>query len=177
VKSIKKLPPLFLIVFVAFSLILTNVVKAGTTDGVAATVTVQNISVSVTDGNVTYGTLAVNTSRSTLSAEENEMQTATNDGNLTANFNIMGQDSTDWELANTNGVDQYTHFFCNETDNDCASPPTSYTALTEDSYTALDTGVASSGTVDFQLRITTPTSSTVYTQQSVDVTVQAVAGS
>jgi len=136
-----------------------------------------NVSVSVSDGVVEYGAMPANTSKSTLPGELNDMQTATNDGNVTENFNIKGQDATGggctWTLASSNGSDQYVHQFCNDTDFDCSSPPTNYTALTT-SYQPLDTGIAVSGTVDFQLRITTPNLSSCYGEQSVNVTIQAV---
>lgn len=135
------------------------------------------ISVVVSDGNVIYGTMPANTSTTTLSGELNDMQTATNDGNVTENFNIQGQDASGggcaWTLAATNGSDQYVHEFCNDTANDCSSPPTNYTVLTT-GYQSLATGVAQSGTVDFQLRLTTPNPSSCFGQQSVDVTIQAV---
>lgn len=175
-KRFLKFLSLLLSLIIALSLIFNLSVLAADTASVTATVTVQNISVSVSDGGVAYGTMASNTSKSTLAGEANDMQTATNDGNVAEDFNIKGQDSGSWELADTNGSDQYVHQFCNDTDNDCSSPPTSYTAMSEGGYTTLDTGIATSGAVDFQLRITTPNPSTVYTQQSVDVTVQAVAG-
>jgi len=135
------------------------------------------VSVSVSDGIVTYGMMQANTSKTTLSGELNDMQTATNDGNVTENFNIKSQDGTGggctWTLASTNGSDQYIHQFCNDTDNDCSGPPTNYTALTT-GYQALDTGIAVSGTVDFQLRLTTPNPSSCFGQQSVNITIQAV---
>jgi hypothetical protein len=135
------------------------------------------VSVSVSDGVVTYDIMPENTSKSTLSGELNDMQTATNDGNVTENFNIKGQDATGggctWTLASSNGSNQYVHQFCNDTDLDCSSPPTNYTALTT-SYQTLDTGITASGEVDFQLRLTTPNPSSCYGQQSVDVTIQAV---
>ena len=141
-------------------------VKAATTASVAATVTVQNISVSVASGTVAYGTLAVNTSAGTNPANT---QTATNNGNITETFNIKGQDSTNWTLGGTAGANIYVHKFCTAT---CGTPPTNYTALTTN-YQTLGTGVTVSGTKTFDLYITTPTSSTNFTQQSVDVTVQA----
>jgi len=138
------------------------------------------VSVSVSDGNVAYGIMPKNTSKSTLSEELNDMQTATNNGNVTENFNITGQDGIDggctWTLSSTSGNDQYVHQFCNDTDNNCSSPPTNYTALTT-GYQALKTGVAVSGTVNFQLRLTTPDPSSCFGQQSVDVTIQAVQAS
>ncbi len=133
---------------------------------VAATVTVQNISVSVTDGTVAYGTLGTSASADTNPADT---QTATNNGNITENFNIRGQNSANWTLGATAGADTYVHKFCKLT---CGTPPTNYTALTTSNQT-LATSVATSGTQTFDLEISTPTTSTNYTQQSVDVTVQA----
>lgn len=132
-------------------------------------------SVSVSDGNVTYGTLNLNASRSTLLGEENEMQTATNDSNVAAKLNIKGTVSSPggWTLAGTAAPNVYVHMFCNDTDLNCSSPPTNYTALTTN-YTTLKASVPVSGTVDFQLRITTPTSVSNYAEQNVDVWVQAV---
>jgi len=136
-----------------------------------------NISVSIDDGVITYDIMPTNTSKSTLPGELNDMQTATNDGDVTENFNIKGYDASGggctWTLAGTNGSDQYVHQFCNDTDLDCSSPPTNYTALTT-TYQTLDTNIPVSGTVDFQLRITVPTESSCFGEQSVNVTVQAV---
>ncbi len=133
-----------------------------------------NVSVSVSDGVVTYGTMPANTSKSTL--DLSDMQTATNNGDVTENFNIKGTDATGggctWTLVATNGSNQYIHQFCNDTSYDCSSPPTNYTALTTD-YQSLATGIPVSGTVDFQLRITVPTESSCYGEQSVNVTIQA----
>lgn len=143
------------------------------------TITIQAVlvSVSVADGTVTYSMMPVNTSKTTLSGELNDMQVATNNGNVTENLNIKSQDATgggcNWTLAGTNGNNQYVHQFCNDTDYDCTSPPTNYSALTT-GYQNLKTGVSVSGTVNFQLRLTTPTNSSCYGQQSVDVTIQAV---
>jgi hypothetical protein len=131
------------------------------------------VSVSVSDGVVSYSVMPANTSKSTLPSELNDMQTAKNGGNVTENFNIKGQNSTNWTLASTAGSEQYVHRFCNNTDNDCSSPPTNYTALTIE-YQALDTGIAVDGTVDIQLQITTPTTTNYYTEQQVNVTIQAV---
>lgn len=148
---------------------------ASGTATVTATVTVQNVSVSVADGSVAYGTLAANTSKSTLSGGVNDQQTATNDGNVAEDFNIAGSNSANWTLNTVNTTtDNYIHKFCTGT---CGTEgsPTNFTALTT-SYAALGAGnVAASGTQVFDLRITTPQTSSVTTQQSVNVTVQAVA--
>jgi len=143
---------------------------AAPTGTVTATVTTQNISVAVTDGTISYGVLGTNATRSTIAADLNDLQTATNDGNVAEDFNIRGQDSAGWTLTGAAGVDQYVHRFCVAT---CGTPPTNFTALTT-SYQLLSNSEVVSGTQTFDLQINTPTTSTVSTQQSVDVTVQAV---
>lgn len=151
-------------------LFLTASVRAASTASVTATVTVQNISVTVSDGTVTYGTMGVSTSGDTTASGLNDSQTATNNGNVTENVNIKGQNSANWTLGAAAGVDTYAQKFCTT---NCDSSPT-WTALTT-SYQTLASSIATSGTSVFDLQITTPTSSTNFTQQSVDVTVQAVA--
>ncbi len=145
-----------------------SVVLSSTTATVTATVTVQNISVSVSSGTISWGTLGSNTASSTNAAYT---QTATNNGNVAEDFNIKGQNSTNWTLAGTNGTDQYVQKYCTAT---CGTAPTNYTALTTN-YQTLATNKAASGTQTFDLYILTPNPSTVFTQQSVDITVQAVA--
>lgn len=146
-------------------------VFAADTAAVTATVTVQNISVSVSDGTLTYGTMAVSSTKSTIAGELNDLQTATNNGNVTEDFNIRGQNSAAWTLGATAGSEQYFHKFCTAT---CGTPPTNYTALTTN-YQTLGTAISTSGTKTFDLQLGTPSSTATYTQQSVDVTVQAVA--
>jgi hypothetical protein len=164
-----------LVIFCVVCVSTGGLVYAADTAAVTATVTAQNISVSVSDGTVSYGTMAVSTYQTTLPAGVNDAQTATNNGNVTEDFNIKGQNSANWTLAGTPGPDAYEHQFCNDTDNDCSNPPTTpYTDMTTN-YTTLDTGIPPSGTNLFQLRLGTPTVSTNFTAQSVDVTVQAVA--
>lgn len=141
-------------------------VKAAQTASVTATVTVQNISVSVSDGIVSYGTLALNATTDTNPAD---LQTATNDGNVTVDFNIKGADSAAWTLASTNGANQYVHSFCTAV---CGTAPANYTPLTTN-YQTLASGKAPAGTQTFDLYLLTPTTTSSYVQQSVDVTVQA----
>lgn len=154
------------------ALIVGQYAVAATTATVGATVTVQNVSVSVADGTVTYGTLGLNATADTNPAD---LQTATNDGNVTEQFNIKGMNATGstqtWTLAATAGSAQYIHGFCVAT---CGTPPTNYTALTT-SYQTLAASVAASGTQTFDLYINTPTATTDYTTHTADVTVQAVA--
>lgn len=151
-------------------MILGPVTRAATTATVTATVTAQNISVSVSDGTVAYGTLSTSATQDTTSSGLDDSQTASNGGNVTEDFNIQGKNSTNWTLGNTAGSETYTHKFCTTT---CDSSPI-WTVLTT-SYQTLATGISASGNQIFDLQIGTPTSTSNYTQQSVDVTVQAVA--
>ena len=155
----------------AILLIAPLTAQAADTDIVAATVTVQNISLSVSDAAIAYGTLAVNTSQDTNGAPLNDTQTITNDGNITIDINVRGANTANWTLAGSTGVvDEYVHSSCPAT---CTSFPTNYTPLTT-SYAELATGIAAAGTQSLDLGITTPSSSTSFVQQTANVTVQAV---
>lgn len=129
------------------------------------------ISVSVSDGNVEYGIMPPDTSKSTL--DLNDMQTVTNDGNVKENFNIKGKNSECWTLDSINGPDQYVHQFCNTKNYDCNNPPLNYSPLTTD-YQQFASNIPPEGNVGLHLLLTTPTESSCYNQQSVDVTIQAV---
>mgnify|MGYP007030112427 CR=1 FL=1 len=162
--------------------IATDGINDSVNDYSSGVITIQAVSISITvfDGNVAYGMMAKNSSKTTLSSDmppSGDMQTINYDTNVSVNINIKGYDASGggctWTLASSNGNDQYVHQFCNETDGNCSSPPTSYTALTT-GYQTLKSGVSGVGSVDFHLRLTTPTESSCYGQQSVNVTVQAV---
>ncbi len=122
------------------------------------------ISIAITSsGIISYGTLLTNTSSSTVPAYT---QTAQNDGNGTEVFNIKGQNTAcPWTLAATTGTDQYIQKF--STDGGSIWTPLTTT------YQTLATGIAANGVQNFDLQITTPASTSCYTQQSVGVTVQA----
>lgn len=142
---------------------------AADTAAVTATVTVANISVTVTDGSITYGTLGLNAATSTCGLSPQDSQTVTNNGNVAETFNVMGSTSTNWTLGATAASETYVHKFSSST-----CPWTSGTALTL-SYQTLATNIASSGTATLNLQVNTPTATTYFTQQSFSVTVQAVA--
>jgi hypothetical protein len=151
---------------------------AGTTGSVAATVSPQNISVSVTDGVVAYGTMNLSSSKDTTSGGVDDTQTATNDGNIAEDFNISSSDATGgsgWTLAGTVGADQFKHSFCTS---GSGSPDPCDTGATwnamSTSYSSLGSNIAASGTSKFDLKIDTPSSTTDYLQKSITVTVQAV---
>jgi hypothetical protein len=156
-----------------FTLISMVGAKAADTGVVTATVSAQNIAVSVTDGTVTYGTLGMGSSANTTSTGGNhDSQTAQNTGNISESLNIKGQDSTAWTLQATAGSEQYTHKFCIT---NCDTTPV-WGSLSI-GYTTLATGIGVTASQAFDLMIGTPTVTTNYDSQSVNVTVQAVTGS
>lgn len=135
------------------------------------------VSVTLDQETFAYGSVVANTASSTLTLWGGAGITATN-GEILANFDIYGANSTGsgsgWTLAGNTTGNNYIHQFCNDTDNDCTSPPTNYTALAISPQT-LKSNVATGGTVRFQLRITTPTTPTDLSQQNAVVTIQASA--
>lgn len=135
---------------------------------VTATVTVQNIALTVSDGTVAYGILALSATKNTTQLTDS--QTVTNTGNVTIDVNIKGQDTTAWTLSPTVGDNLYVHQYCLAT---CTTYPTNYTPMTI-SYSLAINDLAP-GAQNLDLGISTPSTSSSYTEQSVNVMVQAVA--
>ena len=133
-------------------------------ESVSATVTPVFIAVSIDDGVVNYGTLAVDTSQDTVT--QGDTQAVKNDGTVAEDFLIRGQNSAAWVLAASAGDEEYKHEF--------TKTGTFGTALTT-SNQSLDTNIALAGTTALDLKITTPTSTSASVTQTVDVTVVAVA--
>jgi len=171
-KFVVKIFTMLLIVFMS-----GDTVLAANTAVVGATVTVQNISLTISSNStITYGTLALSATKGTNAADLNTTPVATNNGNVTEDFAIKGQNATGssqtWTLATTAGSAQYYHKFCTAT---CNTPPTNFTALTTNNQT-LVTSKAVNATQSFDLYLGTPTSGvTDYTSHAVDVTLTATA--
>jgi hypothetical protein len=170
--------PIILIAVLLLPLLYIGKAFAASTGVVSATVTPQNISVTVSDGSVAYGTLTPNDTEDTTSAGVNDTQLATNDGNVTEDFNIRSTDATGgttWTLAGSAGADQFAHSYCNAgsgSPDNCDATPT-WNALST-SYNTLATAIAPAGTNRFDLQINTPTSSSDFVEKTITVTVQAV---
>lgn len=174
-KSILSFLPIVSILVLA-GMVVSIVGQAADTAAVTATVTARNVSLTVSDGTVAYGNVALSGTASTSSDGIDDSQTATNNGNVSETFNIIGIDTvggTPWTLESAAGSNQYTHSFCNTLA--CDSSPT-WTEITQAGYTTLSssTVATSTGTQIFDLKIGLPTASTDYTEKNVDVTVQAV---
>ncbi|HEX8923643.1 MAG TPA: hypothetical protein VF828_02835 [Patescibacteria group bacterium] len=162
---------LFGFICLIFPLIFVKV-RAGNTASVTATVIAQNISVSVADGSISYSTMSIGASATTALGDGDSLsdtQVATNDGNVSEQFNVSGTNSANWTIGSNPAANVYSHDFCVS---NCDVSPT-WTPLTT-GYQTLAVGVTPAGTEAFDLRLRMPTSSTVYTSQSVNVTVQAV---
>lgn len=135
------------------------------------TATAAVYSVSLTsDGTIEYGFVALSTATSTVST--GNTQVAQNDGNTSETLNVKSSNATGgttWTLASTIGSNQYKHEFSTTTGSSWV------TMSTADTYVTAAPSVAVSGTVNFDFRLTTPSSSTDYQQKSITLTIQAVA--
>ncbi len=171
---------IFLIVLISLcSLVvqpfLIKIVKADDTDSVSATVMAIVYSVSVSDGEIAFGTVAQNSTEDTTTEGTDDSQTATNNGNVTSKFNIKGEDSTGgtgWTLAASAASETYTMKFCTT---DCDTTPDWSSVGIDPDYETLAASVEAAGDQDFDLQVGTPTSTAVTEQQSITVTVQATA--
>jgi len=163
--------------FLVAVLFLANIAKAADTATVTATVSAQNVSVTIsTDGSVDFSTINTSSTEDTTSSGVNDTETAQNNGNVTEDFNIKAADSSSsgagWTLGATAGSETYTMKFCTS---DCDGTPTWNSVGIDPSYQTLATGVAASGTQDFDLQVGTPTSTTDYNEQTITITIQAAA--
>jgi len=166
-----------LAVLLANSLIVGTVALAQTSSAtVAATVTAQKVSVTVSDGSVSYGTVPLSQSKDTTGAV-NDTQLITNDGNVAEDFNVRGTDSTNWALGAAVGSDVYMHEFCTTGTGspDLCDAGAVWNKLTSGSETTLANNVAAAGNQKFDLKLTMPSATSNYGQQSFSVIVQAVA--
>ena len=140
--------------------------RAASTATVAATVTATNLAVSVSDGSIAFGSVALNTA--TTTAGNSDTQTVTNDGS-TAQMNVKSSNATGgttWTLGTSAGSDTFKLEVSTTTGS-------SYMTLqATDTYLTASSSMTSllSDTLDF--RFTTPTASTDFVQKSITITVQ-----
>ncbi|MFH1827007.1 MAG: hypothetical protein ABH812_01065 [bacterium] len=156
-----------------------NGVKSGGPDGVTSYMydiridgqyTAVNVSVTLTsDGTVPYDIVALGGNKSTI--DLSDTQTAQNNGDVTENFNIKTSNATggtQWVVGSSAGSDIYVHEFS-------INNGGQWTILTTaDSYQSLTTGITTTSTQNFDLRITAPSTSTDYQEKTITVTIQAV---
>ncbi len=136
------------------------------TDVVTATVTATNLAVSVSDGSIAFGSVALNTATTTVGTGQS--QTVTNDGS-NATLNVKSSDATNgttWTLGTNPGSDIFKLEVSTTTGSTYGTLQATDVYLTASSTFASLTNQA----VDF--RFTTPTLSTDFVQKSLTITVQ-----
>jgi hypothetical protein len=140
---------------------------------ITAKVKVQQVSLSITDGEIDYGTLDLSGTKDTTATGVDDTQTVQNTGNVNEDFDVKGTNVTgtcSWTLADTQGENQYFHKICTS---NCDSSPT-WTPLTTN-YTEYATNVAPSGTAAFDFQVGVPSSTSCSSQVNVNIWVQASA--
>ena len=166
-----------LAVFLVNSIVVGAAAIAADTATVAATVTAQKVSITVSDGSVNYGTVPLGTSKDTTNTGVNDTQVAVNAGNVSEDLNIRGQNSSSWSLGAAAAENVYVHDYCvaGTGSDDLCDAEAVWSHLESGSYGTLGTGIAAGSNKEFDLKIIMPSSTTDYSSQSVDVVVQATA--
>lgn len=157
-----------LLLIVAFFVYSVHV-SAQSTGTVTATVSATNLAVSVTDGSIAFGSVALNTATSTHGT--GQTQTVTNDGS-NATLNVKSTDATNgttWTLATTPASNAFTLAVSTTTGS-------SYSLLQgANVYLTASSTFASLGSSTLDFRFTTPTVSSDFVQKSLTITVQVTA--
>jgi hypothetical protein len=135
--------------------------EAAPTDTIAVTVTLSNISVSVTPDTWAIGTIAPG------AIVVQSPDTATNDGNVTENLSIAVSNSTDWTAGVAAGVNVFAM--------DVGPAGGPYDTNVTTGGLTLTSGLAALASYDFGLEFNAPTAGSVYTGQSITVTITATA--
>ena len=141
-------------------------VRAADTAAVSATVTATNLAVSVSDGSIAFGSVALNTA--TTTAGNSDTQTVTNDGSDAA-LNVKSGNATGgttWTL----GTSPASNVFKLEVSTTTGS--TYMTLQATDTYLTASSSMTSLLTQALDFRFTTPTASTDFVQKSLTITVQ-----
>lgn len=141
-------------------------VFAQDTDTVTATITATNLAVSVSDGSIAFGSVALNTATSTVGT--GQTQTVTNDGS-NAVLNVRSSDATNgtaWEVGTSPGSNIFQLEVSTTTGSSFSTFQDTNVYLTASSTFASLT----SGQLDF--RFTTPTVSSDFVEKSLTITVQ-----
>ena len=142
-------------------------VRAADTAAVSATVTATNLAVSVSDGSIAFGSVALNTATTTAGGT-GQTQTVSNDGS-NAVLNVKSGNATGgttWTLGTSPG----SNIFKLEVSTTTGSTYMTFQAT--DTYLTASSSSASLTSGAFDFRFTTPTVSTDFVQKSLSITVQ-----
>ncbi|MDD4382277.1 MAG: hypothetical protein PHE21_02960 [Candidatus Dojkabacteria bacterium] len=142
---------------------------------VAATVTVTNVSLTVSDGTIAYGTLSTSTTKDTTTAslQLDDSQTVTNNGNVAIDVKVKATADANvspWSIGASVDSEVYTHKTCVTT---CDSSP-SWTAMTTSYGSAILSNIVAEDTADVDFQIGTPSSTASFTEKSVNVYLMAI---
>lgn len=123
------------------------------------------VSVTITaNGTIAYDFMEAGSTTSTI--ELGTTIVVQNSGSGAEDFNIKGQNTACWTLAASAGSEQYVHEFSTTTGS-------VWTPLTTSDQSMI-TNVAAAASQNLDLQLSTPTLTSCYTVQSVDVTITAV---
>ena len=140
--------------------------RAASTAAVSATVTATNLAVSVSDGSIAFGSVALNTATTTVA--HGETQTVTNDGS-DAVINVKSGNATSgttWTLGTSPGSDIF------KLEVSTTTGSTYMTFQATDTYLTASSSSASLTSCAFDFQFTTPTVSTDFVQKSLSITIQ-----
>lgn len=155
------------LVIAILAIFLGQSARAASTAAVAATVTATNLAVSVSDGSIAFGSVALNTATTTAGGT-GQTQTVSNDGS-NAVINVKSGNATGgttWTLGTSAGSD----IFKLEVSTTTGSAYMTFQAT--DTYLTASSSSASLTSGAFDFRFTTPTASTDFVQKSLTITVQ-----
>ncbi len=158
------LKELTLILFLGLVGVVMHLGVKAAEDTVTATVTAEQVSLSVDPGTISYGTLSVGTTENTVGLGQS--QAVINTSNVDIDLELKGQTSAEWGLSDTAAEDVYVHEYCYE---DCSGTATWYALGT--GYTAAISTVAAGTTTPFDFQIHMPSATTASETQNVDVTI------
>src|SRR3989344_5380996 len=151
---------------VLVSLFVWQMAGAASTATVSATIRAKNLAVSVADGSIAFGSVALNTA--TTTAGNSDTQTVTNDGS-DAVLNVKSGNATGgttWTLGTSAGSDIF------KLEVSTTTGSTYMTLQATDTYLTASSTFASLEDQDIDFRFTTPTGSTDFVQKSLTITVQ-----
>jgi len=148
-------------------------VQGADNDSVECTVTPELIALTVTDGEVTYGTLGLNEEENTKNLGEN--QTVANTGNVNEQIQVKTSNAiggTQWTVGTVGTQDVFEHYWSADPDE---GTPTWTVWTVADAYATLNTSLphTTGNTQLLGLKIHTPTAITDRTQKSITITVLA----
>lgn len=175
-KFVKRVSLFSIVSFLSFILLTSATGAQDVTDAVDATVSVQNIALTVTDGSVTYGAIGTSSRKNTTTEATygvDDSQTITNTGNVDEDFEIKGIATASWAISDTAiDTDVYMHKWCTS---DCDGTATWEPFDADYEFIVQDIPAEGADTQVFDLQVHSPSGTSHYETQEPDVTIRATA--